>query len=136
MRAPGARPAFPGPGGAGRLSTVSAIRRARLSEPVLSTFCSGALTFLTVAVKLASCISDFIIVGMIWSAVSAVVQFFAFSGEIWVTVAALANPGLTWLSRERGRRAGRYRAGPSGPGVPGEGIQWVSLLGLLPRGTP
>ena len=29
--------------------------------------------------------------------VSAVAQFFPFSGEIWVTAAALANPGMTWL---------------------------------------
>src|SRR6202012_872923 len=41
--------------------------------------------------------SAFIIVGMIWSVWSAVAQFFAFSGEIWVTVAALANPDITWL---------------------------------------
>src|ERR1700744_5881453 len=34
---------------------------------------------------------------MIWSVWSAVAQFFAFSGEIWVTVAALANPDITWL---------------------------------------
>jgi len=36
----------------------------------------------TVAVKLAPCIRDFVIVGMIWSVVSAVAQFFALSGEI------------------------------------------------------
>src|SRR6201995_3008494 len=34
---------------------------------------------------------------MISSVVSAVAQFFAFSGEIWVTVAALANPDMSWL---------------------------------------
>src|SRR5450755_2413488 len=62
---PGPGRRSPGPGGAGRLSTVSAIRRAQLSEPVLSTFCSWGLALLTVAVKSAPCISDFIIVGMI-----------------------------------------------------------------------
>ena len=45
------------------MSTVSAIRRAQLCEPVLSTFCGWVLALLTVAVKLAPCISDFIIVG-------------------------------------------------------------------------
>jgi len=62
---PGPGRRSPGPGGTGRLSTVSAIGRAQLSEPVLSTFCSWVLALLTVAVKLAPCISDFIIVGMI-----------------------------------------------------------------------
>ena len=51
---------------------------------MLSTFCSSLLALFTVAVKLAPCISDFIIVGMIASVASAVAQFFEFSGEIWV----------------------------------------------------
>ena len=39
----------------------------------------------------------FIMVGMIASVASAVDQFFALSGEIWVMVAALAKPDMSWL---------------------------------------
>lgn len=56
----------------------------QVSLPVLSTFCSSVLALFTVAVKLAPCIKDFIMSGMIWSVASAAVQFFELSGEIWV----------------------------------------------------
>jgi hypothetical protein len=55
------------------------------------------LALLTVWVKFAPCIRAFIIVGMIASVVSAIPQFFEFSGEIWVTLAALANPDRSGL---------------------------------------
>ena len=55
-------------------------RPAQLDLPVLSTFVICVLALLTVELKLAPCMSDFIIVGMIWSVWSAVDQFFAFSG--------------------------------------------------------
>src|ERR1700761_847367 len=87
----------PTAGGVGRRRPESTVSAKAQLLPVLSTFCSSVLALLTVAVKLAPCIRDFIIVGMISSVVSAVAQFFAFSGEIWVTVAALANPDMSWL---------------------------------------
>src|ERR1700685_1333944 len=67
------------------------------SLPVFSTFCSSVLALLTVALKLAPCISAFIMFGMIWSVASAVAQFLLFSGEIWVVPAALANPAMIGL---------------------------------------
>src|SRR6201996_209434 len=87
----------PAAGGEGRRRPESTVSAKAQLLPVLSTFCSSVLALLTVAVKLAPCIRDFIIVGMISSVVSAVAQFFAFSGEIWVTVAAFANPDMSWL---------------------------------------
>ena len=63
----------------------------------MSTFCSWVLALSTVLVKSAPFIRDLIIVGMIWSVWSAVDQFFAFSGEICITVAALAKPDMVWL---------------------------------------
>ena len=51
----------------------------------------------TVEVKLAPFISCFIIVGRIRSVASAVAQFLAFSGAIWLSVAALAKPESSWL---------------------------------------
>src|SRR5262249_15989280 len=65
--------------------------------PVLRMFCSSVLASSTVWLTFAPCISAFIIVGMTASVVSAIAQFFAFSGEIWVTVAAFANPDSSWL---------------------------------------
>ena len=51
----------------------------------------------TVELKSAPFISCFIIVGMTRSVASAVAQFFAFIGEIWVLAAALAKPDSSWL---------------------------------------
>jgi hypothetical protein len=69
--------------------------RAQLFEPALSTFGSRGLALSTVAVKLAPCMRDFIIIGMIWSVVSAVAQFFT----LRVSLPALLAP---W-GRGRGR---------------------------------
>src|ERR1700744_733311 len=73
----------PAAGGEGRRRPESTVSAKAQLLPVLSTFCSSVLALLTVAVKLAPCIRDFIIVGMISSVVSA--------------VAALANPDMSWL---------------------------------------
>ena len=47
--------------------------------------------------KLAPLSSDLIRVGRTSSVSSAIDQFFALSGEIWVLVAALAKPDISWL---------------------------------------
>src|SRR5690349_24154784 len=67
----------------------------------LPIFWSWVLAAATVESKLEPFISCFIIVGMIRSVASAVAQFFAFIGEIWVLVAALAQPESSWRSEER-----------------------------------
>src|SRR5260221_3523344 len=71
---------------------------AQLSFPVFRTFCISVLALLTVDWKGAPCISAFIIVGMICSVVSALVQFFAMNGALCALLSALANQDITWLA--------------------------------------
>ncbi len=61
------------------------LRPADYSVPVLSTVCSWVFALFTVVVKLAPCMSAFIMFGMmLYFPVSAVAQFLELSGEIWV----------------------------------------------------
>src|SRR5579859_560491 len=67
------------------------------SLPVFSTLVISVLALATVEAKFAPCSSAFVMVGRIWSVVSTIVQFLALNGEMSVTVAALANPDMSWL---------------------------------------
>src|SRR5579875_2583859 len=89
-----------GPGPAGTGSTGRARHRSAADQdslPVFSTFVISVLALATVEAKGAPCSSDLVMVGRISSVVSTTSQLGALNGEIWVFVAALAKPDMSWL---------------------------------------